>query len=169
MKKKLLIIGGIVLAIVLLAISSFITPQQKEVLSNDPKVIMANAEKEAKEATDKNQKELINITVDEYLEMSKRDENLIFLLGKDDCKFCETAIPILQQLSKEYKLDIYYLNITKFTGDDQEKFLSTNNDFSHVGTPYLFVVNQEDVIDFNNGLTDKAHYKQFFKENGFIE
>ncbi len=168
MKKKILTIIGIILVLGLLLLSALVAPGDGE-LSNDPERIISNAESESKEASKKNQKEIINITVSKYLELSKEAKNNIFLLGKDGCPYCTVAIPILQRISKDYDLDIYYLNISTFTEEDTENFLNTNSSFQTVGTPFLFIVNEEEVLDYVNGLTDTAHYKKFFKENGFIE
>ncbi len=169
MLKKVMTIIGIVLVIGLLVASTFVEPPKRETLSNDPNEIMKNAERESKAVKDDQKKDFTYISVSEYLDLSQKDENIIFLLGKDNCPYCKTAIPILQELAKKYKLTIYYLNITKFQGDDQDRFLESNEFFKTVGTPFLFITNQEDLLDYINGLTDTAHYKKFFKENGFIE
>ena len=174
MNKKTLGIVGIILLIVLLLISSMIDPdkkEQKEKLSNDINVIIANAQEESEEyKNSKEQKEFIEIDTNTYLEFYKGSEYKIVLVARPTCHYCQIAEPIIHKVAYDYDLEINYLNTDEFSEDDQSNFISSNEKFSEgFGTPMILIVGNNELKDTVDGLTDYAHYKKVFKDNNFIK
>ena len=169
MKKKIGIIIGIIVLLALIGISFFINPKEEENLETDPEVILANAKKESEEIQKEEQKEFVEITVDDYLEYYQESDKTLVLIGRTGCQYCQIAEPIIRNLSYQYDLTIYYLNLDNFKEEDKSKLLNSNEVFqSNFGTPLFLLVGNNSIIDKVDGLTDKAHYKTFFKMNELI-
>lgn len=171
-KYKWLILVGIVL--LLLLVASFTSSNEKESTSSkdseDVEVILSNAQKESKKVTEQQQKELIEVNMNTYLEYYNGEENKIVLLARPTCGYCQVAEPIIKKVAKDYNLDINYLNTDNFTEDDQADLIHSDEFFKEgYGTPVLLVVGQGKIINKVDGLTDTAHYIKFFKETGFIK
>ena len=148
-KKVLGIIAGVVVVIVVI-LACFVggeketskKPTAKE-LSNDPEV---------------------------YLEYYAGSEGKLVLLARPTCSYCKIATPIIQSIMKEYNIEVSYLNTDNFTSDDQAAFVKSNEEFSNgFGTPMLLLVKENKIVDKIDGMTDSAHYIEFFQKNGYIK
>ena len=172
-EKKYIIIGTICLIVVLLVVVVFAGKKGNEdklEYSNDPNVIVQNAEKEAAAVTEGAKKDFEIIDVAKYLEYYKGSDPKLVMLARESCYYCQIAEPIVQSIMKKYDIDIYYLNPDNFTEEEKNDFINSNERFKDgFGTPMLFLVGNDSIIDVVEGLTDKAHFVQFFKLNGFIK
>ena len=177
-KNKIIKIVGIVVLIVgLIVCASLISgngseeeKKPTEELSNDAEVILANAQKESSEVKDSEKKEFSQIDVAKYLEYYEGSEPQIILLARPTCSYCQIATPIIQNIMYEYDINVNYLNTDEFTDETQTQFVKSDEFFSSgFGTPVLFIVKDKTIIDKVDGMTDKAHYIEFFKLNGFIK
>ena len=64
---------------------------------------------------------------------------------------------------------MYYLNTDNFSGEDQNNFIASNEEFSTgYGTPMLLVVGNGTIKNQVDGLTDRTHYIAFLQLNEFI-
>lgn len=173
-KEKSIIIILIIVLVIILGVGLF-TGEKKESkkstsLSNDVEVILSNAQKESKNISDKEKKEFIMINTEKYLDYYKADNKTIILLARPTCHYCQIAEPILANIAHEYDLDINYLNTDEFTQEDKETVINSDAYFSNgLGTPILLIVSNEEIVDVVDGLTDTAHYLDFFKKNGLIK
>lgn len=174
MKNKILIIIGVVLAVVLIVISSLIgtdnkTSSTSDKATEDGLTIVTNAQKESDAVKEDEKKEFTQINVDKYLEYYAGEENKIILVARPTCHYCQIAEPILQNLAFKYDLEINYLNTDEFSDDDQTNFVNSDETFKDgFGTPFLLIVSNNKIVESISGLTDTAHYTSFFKTNGFI-
>ena len=176
-KNKALKIAGIVAVIVVLIVFASLVGEKSSgdnkiptELSNDAEVILANAQKESAEVKDSEKKEFKQIDVAKYLEYYEGSEPQIILLARPTCTYCQIATPIIQNVMFEYDIEVNYLNTDNFTDETQTQFVKSDEFFSSgYGTPVLFVVKDSAIISKVDGMTDRAHYIEFFKENGFIE
>ena len=168
-EKYGLIIIGVVLLIVLIVSSvlSVKTPESKE-LSNDADQIYANAQEESSSVKDSEKAEFAYIDISQYFDMYHGSEKQIVLIARPSCQYCQIAEPILQKLAKDYNLKINYLDTDEFGENDQQTLIDSNEAFKNLGTPMLLVVSDDQIHDSVNGLTDAAHYIEFFKTNGYI-
>lgn len=169
-EKYGLIIIGVVLLIVLL-ISSLVsvkTPESKE-LSSDADQIYENAQTESSAVKDSEKADFAYIDISQYFDMYHGSQKQIVLIARPTCHYCQIAEPILQKLAKDYDLTINYLDTDEFGENDQQTLIDSNEAFqSGFGTPMLLVVSGDQIHDSVNGLTDAAHYIEFFKINGYI-
>lgn len=175
MEKKQKIFVGILIGtfVILLFISFFVgNPESTTTnnLSENPNVIMNNAQNESAAVKKEEKKELTEINMDTYLEYYAGSEGKIVLIGYPSCPYCQIAQPIIQNLAYEYDLEINYLNTDNFTAEDEANLSKSDEFFDEgFGTPLLLVVKDDKIVNKVDGLTDKGHYKKFFKEEGFIE
>lgn len=176
--KKWKIIGIIAVALVIIVLSFAVGDQKtgetttttNTTLSNDPDTIMKNAQSESASVKASEKKEPNQIDVPDYLELKAGSEAKIILLARPTCGYCQIAEPILYNIAYEYDLEINYLNSDNFTEDDEVDFIKSDELFSKgYGTPYLFIVKDDAVLDSIEGMTDRAHYIEFFKHYGIIE
>lgn len=169
MNKKLLGIVGIVLIIGLLVISCLINPDKGKSSSEDMRQIIYNAQEESQQVKEEEQKEFNEINIDEYLNKYNGEEKTLVLIGRPTCHYCQIAEPILHNIAYNYNITINYLNTDNFQNDDGRKLVESDSFFSKgFGTPLLLVVSNGNINDKINGLTDTKHYKEFLKENGYI-
>lgn len=175
-KKKGLKIAGIVIGVLIVLVLAFTVGNKEEKttttaeLSNNPSDILENAKKESAAVTEKDKKEFPQIDVDTYLEYYNGSEEKLILLARPTCGYCQIAEPILQKMAKDYDITIYYLNTDNFTDESQAKFIQSDELFqSGFGTPLLLIVKEGAIVDKVDGLTDTAHYKEFFTGHGYIQ
>lgn len=170
-KKIILYVGIGILALVLVIATMFIGDKSgtSSNLSNDPNVIIANAERESKSVLADEMKEFTTINVDKYLEYYKSPEKSIVLVARPTCGYCQIAEPIIKKIAKDYDLTINYLNTDAFSGDDTSNFVNHNEFFKEgFGTPLLLIVSNNQIVSSIDGLTDTAHYIDFLKTNRLI-
>lgn len=169
-KEIFMVIGIIIIALVLIvSLGKSDNGKTKEKVT-DGQSILENAQKESAQVKDEEKKELTQITVDEYLDYYNGEDNNLVLVARPTCHYCQIAEPIIQKLAKEYDIDIKYLNTDNFSGDDESRFISSNEMFQEgFGTPMLLNVGNEKIVDYVDGLSDSEHYIEFFKSNGYIE
>ena len=170
-KNKLIIpvlIGIVVVGLFILTM--FIGEKDyQSISSEDPSVIIKNAENESASISEREMKELESISVTKYLEFYKSSNQTIIFLGRPTCPYCEIAKPIIGKIAKEYKLNIYYLNTDEFSNDDNVEFVRHNELFSEgYSTPMLLIISNNEIVTYHEGLTDTEHYLRFFETNKLI-
>ena len=170
-KQKYIFIGLGILLVILLVVSASLTSEKKDgTAPSEVGNILENAQNESAAAEQAEKKEFTEINVDKYLEYIAGSEAKIILFARPTCQYCQIAEPILKVINKVYDLEINYVNTDEFTEDDQKRVLDSDEFFNDgFGTPLLLVVKDNKIVDKVDGLTDTAHYVEFFTNNGFIK
>lgn len=119
------------------------------------------------------------INYDEYLEILSNKKKNIIVVGEAGCEYCIISKPILNNISKGYKLDINYIDVIEFNEDNYKDFFTNlkdlgyddkeyleNNNFS---MPTIFIVDNGKITSYLAGANTLEKYIEYFKENGFIE
>ncbi len=111
------------------------------------------------------------VTLDEYLDLVKKDEKTIILVARPTCSYCEAFAPILSEAKDDLGLTVNYIDTDKFTQDDWTTFNDSLDYLSENewGTPLTMIVQNGEVIDTNNGYVDLDTIKTFFTNNGLGE
>ena len=65
---------------------------------------------------------LKRISYDEYRELIDNKETFILEVMKNSCTHCSKLKPKLEEISKEYELEIKYIDLDKLSDEDKEKF-----------------------------------------------
>ena len=169
--EKYGLIGIWTLLLVALIVSAVVKVNNKsQELSTDAEAIYNNAHNESAAITDEEKGEFIQIDINNYLEMYNGSEKQIILIARPTCQYCQIAEPILQNFIYKYQLSINYLNTDNFETQDDETLIESDEVFGdELGTPMLLIIGNGQVYDVVDGLTDTAHYEEFFKKNGYIE
>lgn len=98
------------------------------------------------------------VSYNEYLNLKedskKNNEKFILYIKQDNCKHCKNFTPTIAKVAKEYKVTIYYINLTKLTEAEYNKFKEEGT-FS--GTPtVLFYENGEELGSFSRLVGNKS-------------
>lgn len=170
MNKKVFGIIGVILIVLLLLISSSVTKDKETSSSDDIQTIISNAQEESENVKENEQKEFIDISIDDYLNKYNGEESSLVLIGRPTCHYCQIAEPILHNIAYKYNIDINYLNTDNFQDGDGQKLVESDSFFTNgFGTPLLLVVSNGSINDKQDGLTDTNHYIKFLKKNGYIK
>lgn len=113
---------------------------------------------------------LIELTYKEVKEKIDNKDDFILVISQSTCSHCATYKPKLQEITKDYNLNIYFINIDLESEENRKTFLK---DFNFSGaTPTTIFIKDGSEISVLNRLegdvtTKKAIEK--FKKMGFIE
>lgn len=155
--KKVLKVTGIVLAVIAVIGAAVGISYLKKDDSNQNKTITL-------ETAGFNE-----LSLNEYLEVIKKDEKSIILVARPTCPYCEKFSPILKEAMDDMNLTINYIDTDKFSNEDWTTFSESlaylNSE--EWGTPLILIVQNGEVIAENNGYVDLSTIKSFFKANGY--
>lgn len=115
-------------------------------------------------------KGLHELNVQDVKEKIDNKESFILCISATYCSHCKEYKPKLEEVSKKYNLDIYYIDFDKYSKDEQDLFRDYIS-FDGSTPVTLFIKNGEEETTVNringNVSTDKIINK--FKSNGFIK
>lgn len=121
-------------------------------------------------SSDTDKGDLTDIDIDEYLDLKEGDEASIIYIARPTCHYCQEMEPIVRNIVYEYGVEVNYLNTDELDDDGQAKLVKSDDYFSEgYGTPLLLVVKDDEIVDIQEGLTDKDTTVNFLKDNGFID
>lgn len=158
-KQKDLIL--ILLVVVLLVVALFVTMKKQPKLDIELPIAL---EGEAG---------FTEITYSEYEEKMNTEAPFLVVIVRDGCGYCEMYEPILEEVAGEYKLPIYYINMTNLNNDEYTA-LGTSNSYlkknqGKWGTPTTLFMYGRTVVDSIPGYVDKDEFVKFVKENFKVE
>ena len=115
------------------------------------------------------QADMTEIDIDEYLDLKEGDEASIIYVARPTCGYCQQMTPIVRDIIYEYGVTVNYLNTDELDDDGQAKLIESDDYFSEgYGTPLLLVVKDDEIVDIQEGYTDKDTTVNFLTDNGFI-
>ena len=167
--KKKIGITILIIGLLVLIVLAFTVHKEDDFLSDDPDTILENAKQESKEAEREKIKEHKKINIETLYKYYEGKEAKIILFARPTCEYCSIAEPILKRLSYQYNIEINYINTEELSADAQEKLLALDEFFKSLKTPTLMIVKDKSITDYVKGLTDRAHYKDFFRRNKIIK
>lgn len=112
---------------------------------------------------------LVELGYDEVIEKLENDESFVILFSQTTCNHCISYKPKLEAVAKEYKLEIYYIDIDLLS---KEKRNDLGDKFNFDSTPITeFIKNGEEtsVATRIEGDTSKEKIISKLKSNGFID
>ena len=116
------------------------------------------------------QGELNDIDIDEYLDLKEGSDASIIYIARPTCHYCQEMEPIVRNIVYEYDVEVNYLNTDELDDEGQAKLIESDDYFSEgYGTPLLLVVQNDEIVDIQEGLSTKDTTVNFFRDNGFIE
>ena len=115
---------------------------------------------------------LSNINYNRFVELIGSDDKNIIVIGKDNCKYCDSIIAVLNDIVIENDLTVYYLDIKSFESDmakKVEKKLIELNYSDGFSTPITIITESNRIIDFIVGDSSREYFINVFNEIGLIK
>jgi len=118
------------------------------------------------------------IDYDDYNDLLLDSGKHVITIGQTGCSHCTATKPVLNQIAKDYNIEINYLNITEMSqsdvndltnsletiGYDDEEFLE-NGSF---GTPLTLIIENGKVKSYVIGERPTVEFVRAFKKSGVI-
>ena len=149
MKKSDFILIGVVLVIVVVALFSSKGNEELEEV-NYPLTLVGDAG-------------LHQITYDEYETKVDNGDAFIVIIERAGCGYCTMYMPIVEEVAKEKKIPLYYIDTDTLTTDEMNN-LSTKNSYlkkNQWGTPTTLFMLGNRVLDTIGGYTEKDNVLKF--------
>ena len=163
----------VVLVLIIVFGASYFTSELKECDNGGSTTTTSstnNSSNDSSDISEDEQGDLNEIDIDEYLDLLKGDEASIIYIARPTCHYCQEMEPIVRNIVYEYGVEINYLNTDELDDDGQAKLIESDDHFSEgYGTPLLLVVQNDEIVDIQEGLSTKDTTVNFFRDNGFIE
>lgn len=107
---------------------------------------------------------LHQMTYDQYEEMVDNGDAFIVVLERAGCGYCIQYMPIIEEVAKEKKIPLYYID-TDTLSSEELNLLSTTNNYlkrnSDWGTPTTLFMLGERVLDTIGGFVEKDSVLSF--------
>lgn len=152
MKKSDFILIGVVLLIAVVAI--FSSKGNEELEEVDYPLTLAG------------EAGLHQMTYDEYETMVDDGEAFIVIIERAGCSFCIQYMPIVEEVAKEKKIPLYYIDTDTLTSEEMEKLSTTNNYLkkNKWGTPTTLFMLGDRVLDTIGGYVEKDSVLAFLED-----
>ena len=158
-KQKDLIL--ILLVVVLLIVALFVTMKKEPELDIELPIALQG------------EAGFTEITYSEYEEKMNTEAPFLVVVVRDGCGYCEMYEPILDEVAGEYKIPIYYINMSNLSSEEYTALGTSNSYFKKNqgkwGTPTTLFMYGKSVIDSISGYVEKDEFVDFVKENFKVE
>ncbi len=109
------------------------------------------------------------IDYETYDELINSEDKHIIVIGQSTCIYCVESKVVFNKILDKYDIEINYLNLTYLTTEEMELFQESFAVFAEgIGTPYLVIVEDNEIIDNIEGLATEQVYISLFEEMGII-
>ena len=102
-----------------------------------------------------------------FNEIKNNNESTVVYIGTPNCPACVTFYPILEAVVEEHNLDVYYIQIDRWSTSDRNAIFQTFEEFQY--TPSIYIINNGEQIAELVGGVSEEDLAQFLKENNIIE
>jgi predicted bacteriocin transport accessory protein len=113
-------------------------------------------------------KGLEKVEAKSVIERLDNDESLVVVIGQSTCSACLQYIPVLEEVIKNYTVNLAYVEIDKDNKDDVsqlvEDYLIEAN-----ATPTTYFFEKGELVGRMVGYFDYRETKKMLESNGFLE
>ena len=95
------------------------------------------------------------------------ENNTLVYLGSSTCNYCQLLNPSLEDMKNRYDFSYVYVDASEISSSYLNKILK-KLELSRLGTPYMAVVSNGEVVDSQNGYADYDIIFEFLQENNII-
>ena len=109
---------------------------------------------------------LNEITYSEYKEMVDKGDAFVVVIERTGCSYCQMYMPLMEEVAKEKKIAVTYINTDNLTEEEFEE-LSTTNKYlkkNQWGTPTTLLMLGDRIVDSIGGYVEKESIEAFFKD-----
>ncbi len=96
------------------------------------------------------------------------EKKTLVYLGSSTCGYCQLLNPSLQDMKQRYEFDYVYIDANEISSSYLKKILN-KLELSSLGTPYLAIVSNGEIVDTQNGYSDYDITFEFLQENEIID
>lgn len=113
---------------------------------------------------------LVELTYDEFVQKIDNEESFVLCISLTTCSHCATYKPKLESVAKDYGIDLYYIDIDKYSEEEQEEFVKVIN-FNDTTPTTVFLKNGKETTASNriNGDVSTNRIIDKLKSNDFID
>ena len=113
---------------------------------------------------------LVELTYDEFVQKIDNEESFVLCVSRTTCSHCATYKPKLENVAKDYGIDLYYIDIDKYSDEEQEEFVKVIN-FNDTTPTTVFLKNGKETTASNriNGDVSTNRIIDKLKSNDFID
>lgn len=83
-----------------------------------------------------NKEYLVGIGYDEILDKIDKKENFVLCVSSTTCSHCAQFKPKLKEVANQYKVELYYTDVDKYSDEDKKEF---DNVYNVSGTPTTLI------------------------------
>ena len=115
---------------------------------------------------------VVDTTVTEYFELKKGEVPSIILFARNGCDWCAKYKPVINKVSSDYNLPIYYVNTQNMTQDEYNSIVADSPYASSeggFGTPLTLIVGNNEEIGYIEGYVEYSKVINMLKDKGIIE
>ena len=119
------------------------------------------------------------VSYDEYIELAGSSEPVVITVGQIGCIHCDAIKPALNAVSKNYDVDIYYLDLAMLQDNDRSSFFDSLREMGYddpqflstgsFGTPTTFVFKNSKVKSYISGERTTSQLEKELKKQGVIK
>lgn len=109
------------------------------------------------------------ISFNEYNKMIEEKQSFILFIGSETCSACAVYKEYLNEVIKDYQVEVKYIDLDKVTEDEYNKMKARH---FFTGTPTtIFITDGEEKSIYNriDGSKEYSKIVEKFKENGYIK
>lgn len=127
----------------------------------------SNEEKIVKPVNLEGEAGIKEISYSDYEKQIESDKPFIVMIVNDGCSYCEKFIPVMKEVSEEYKIPVSSINLANLTQEEYSALAKSNVYLKteQWGTPTTLILKGKRVIDSLGGYTDKEALISFMEEN----
>lgn len=119
-----------------------------------------------------NSKNLEQISFGEFYSMIESKESFILELSQEGCSHCAVFNPRFEKVLEEYNIAAKYLDVSKISEEQYNKFIEEFNDNEDIGTPTVLFIEEGREKTTMNRLSGEPSEKEIIrklKQNNYIE
>lgn len=115
---------------------------------------------------------ITDINLDGFNNLINNNDKNVIMIGKDECKYCDYVIDILNDIAINYDIKINYINVGKIDSNVaielEEHLLSLgyNDGFT---APITLMIENKKLLDYIIGASEEKYFVDIFLENGIIK
>ena len=109
---------------------------------------------------------LNQITYSQYKEMVDNGDAFVVIIERAGCKYCQMYMPLVEEVAKEKKVAITYID-TDTLSEEEANELSTTNAYlkkNDWGTPTTLFMLGDRVVDSIGGYVEKETFEKFIAD-----
>lgn len=113
---------------------------------------------------------LVELTYDEFVQKIDNEESFVLCVSRTTCSHCATYKPKLESVAKDYAIDLYYIDIDKYSEEEQEEFEKIIN-FNDTTPTTVFLREGKETTTSNRLVGDASTSRIIdkLKSNDFVD